>query len=405
MNTIKRAYNPLICLIAGFLCLIFLFFSYSCYSVRTRKESETENFSGFKCMSLGDESPYEGVKFINELIGEGEAAAFFLVLVAIALVFALIAAIALIALGVIGLLRESGGISIPGFSASLANKLGNIGVLANLGIHGFAAVSMILASIISTVSEGSGKNKTSMGMIPHVGMYFLIVIAAAAFVLLLLAQKKFGNYAATAAPVITYKCLECGAKSTKGGSCPICGGNVEAINIPKPEGPKYVYTCTSCGAKAKAGDTFCSICGGTVVSTEIAAPAKPANQATPAAASAPKISYKCNVCGAKAKTADKPCPICGGAVETIGAPPAAPAPETVPAAKASEGFKCSVCGAPASPDDKFCANCGGKVVSTAPVVEEPAAVDAPAAEFKCSVCGAPASPDDKFCANCGGKVI
>lgn len=94
-----------------------------------------------------------------------------------------------------------------------------------------------------------------------------------------------------------------------------------------------IYECSNCRARAKAGSTFCTICGSPVVAVEKAS--------TPSVSSAPTA---CPACGARMNPNDKFCTVCG----------------TNPA---SYRCVCLSCGSKLAPRAQFCTVCGASVVS------------------------------------------
>ena len=210
-------------------------------------------------------------------------------------VLILILCLALLAIGVLGLLKVFGVLS------TLPEQIENFvsEKFAKLGVFGFAALNILLFVLLliyafsNTESQSVYGYEYEAGVSLRVGTYLALVLSAGAAAVL----KFLGDKSAQGATVgsVEYVCTKCGKKGKAVDKfCNACGGAVEKRTVLPTE-----YVCTKCGKKAKASDKFCNACGGAV------------EQRVKHAA-----EYACSQCGAAAKEGEKFCVHCGGAVES-----------------------------------------------------------------------------------------
>jgi len=172
-------------------------------------------------------------------------------------IFVLIVSIALLAIGVVALLKEFGIFDITGKFGNIdLKKYGEYGLLAYAGLNILLFVFLLIFCIANTESMGGAK----AGFRLSAGIFITLIVAIGAVVGNKLVEKKIPYDENT--PVTVYKCSQCGKKAKASVKfCSECGG---AIIETHPE-PKPVYVCSGCGASAKKGANFCSACGGQIV--------------------------------------------------------------------------------------------------------------------------------------------
>ncbi len=242
-NKLLSNLSYLLCAGLGLLHFILLAIPYgSAFVSYSVGGSYAEGFSGYKVMNTWDFG-FPGVmcSFIQIII--------------------LIGAIAMLAYGVLGLLKAFDIVSvlpdeIGGFSVK---KCGDYALFGYAGLNFLLFVFMAILSIANTEAEeiGGGTMKAGIGL--GAGLFITLIIAAGGAVAVYFVPKKFP--VDDNAPVVSYVCPQCGKKTKKSVNfCPDCGAEIEEkIEIPA------VYLCEECGKKVKKGINFCSDCGGRIV--------------------------------------------------------------------------------------------------------------------------------------------
>ncbi len=248
MEKIKSNLAYVECAILGLLNFILLAIPYisSYYSYDLGewggKHSSSDGISGYKVMDLW-EGGFSGV--MSSLVQ----------------LFVLIGGIALLAWGVLGLLK------VFGIFDKFPDRLGNIESkkIAEFGIFGLAGLNvlllvfLIILSIANTESYSEYGYSGSAGIRLSAGIFISLVITVGAAVALKILEKKLP--ASDSGEIITYICNKCGKKARSSDKfCNACGGEIEKKVVVKEE-----YACEKCGKKATAKDKFCNECGGVVV--------------------------------------------------------------------------------------------------------------------------------------------
>ena len=249
LEKIKSNLSYVMCAGLGLLNFILLAFPYlaSFYSYDLGewggKQSSSTSISGYKVMDLWE------LKFSG-------------VMSSIIQLFILILGIALLAWGILGLLK-----AFKIFD-KMPDKIGNIESkkVGEMGLIGLAGLNVLLLVflIILTASNTEKSDFASAGIKLSAGIFIAIIFTVGAVVALKLLEKKFP--ATEGGESVTYVCAKCGKKATaKDKFCNSCGGEIECKVFVKEE-----YACSKCGKKATAKDKFCNSCGGeiTLLSTE-----------------------------------------------------------------------------------------------------------------------------------------
>ena len=257
----------------GVLHFILMAIPYIAAYVKWGSYSHSEGIAGYRVMDL-----WEG--------GFGG------VMSSLTQILILIVAVALLFIGVAGVLKNY---NVCDLTTPFANigmqKIGHYGLYGYAGLH----ILLFLFLIIFTASNSESAYGMSGGVRFSFGFFIVLAVAIGAVVALYLLEKKYPDADSDSAPAVTYQCGQCG-KKVKGSVkfCPDCGGAVvEVAAQPKPK-----YACSACGTKSTAGTKFCPQCGGAIV--EVVAQ--------------PKQEYVCSACGAKSDPDSKFCAICGGQV-------------------------------------------------------------------------------------------
>lgn len=321
----KRCLRPAILCLVGLLILIFMIPNYMSVFVSLGGEDiYKDGFSAYGSISFGDKSPASA---LEEVLEEDASATFFLALVAILLLFAIIVAVSMIAWGVFGFLKEFEVFDLTEIlhlderMEALITKLILVG---NAGIHGLAAFLTLLSCLFNL--QSSSYLNALGGLQPGTGLFLLLHLSIGSFIAYLILDKK-GLFDSDA-PSMTYECSVCKAKAKSSSKfCPTCGGPIVAIEK-IPEGS----VCPVCGARLKPNDKFCAGCG---------APTPPRKDI-------------CASCGAKLKPGSQFCSVCG-----------APAAHETPVAPRRD--VCTACGSKLTSDSQFCPVCGAPAAPRARV--------------------------------------
>ena len=179
-------------------------------------------------------------------------------------IFILILGIALLAYGVMGLLKAFG--IFEKFPDKLGKvdmkKIGEFGLYGLGGLNVLLLIFLIVLTATNTESSESYGYSTSAGIRFSAGVFLAIIFIGAGIAGYLVLNKKFpaGENTAT----VSYVCNKCGNKAkAKDKFCSQCGGEIERKVVVKEE-----YVCSKCEKKAKAKDKFCSECGGEIIKKE-----------------------------------------------------------------------------------------------------------------------------------------
>ena len=205
------------------------------------KQRGSDGISGYKVMDLW-EGGFSGV--MSSLIQ----------------IFVLIGGIALLAWGVLGLLKAFG------IFDKFPDRLGNIESkkIAEFGIFGLAGLNVLLLVFLIIFSATNSESYSEYGMEGSAGIrlsagiFISLVITVGAVVALKILEKKLP--ATDSGEIITYVCNKCGKKARSTDKfCNACGGEIEKKVVVKEE-----YACEKCGKRATAKEKFCSACGGEI---------------------------------------------------------------------------------------------------------------------------------------------
>ncbi len=262
MVNVKRLITPIIASGVGLFTFIFMALSYYANS-----------FGGIS-----------GYKSIGRLFKSSADASFLAVLVSILLICLLIVAVAVLAAGIFGFIKEC--INVDVFKdETMLGRLSVLSLKVYLIIDGAAAALYLLFCIIN-----------GFDIFPGVGFWFLLIIGVGGFVTNYVLNIKFAAEIADRS-TISYKCSSCNSSAKASEKfCSKCGSPVIAVrNAPAPE-----YRCSACNAKATEKDKFCSKCGSPVIMIQPAT-----------------MSYRCSSCGASAKENEKFCSQCGAPVIAV----------------------------------------------------------------------------------------
>ncbi len=259
MEKIKSNLTYVFCAGLGILNFILLAIPYiaSYYSYNFGewggKQSGSEGVSGYKIMDLW-ELKFTGV--MSSLIQ----------------LFVLLVGIALLAWGVLGLLKAFGIFDkFPDkFGKFESKKIGEYGLFGIAGLNVLLLVFLIILSAVNTEKYSEYGVEGSAGIRLSAGIFISLVITVGAVVALKLLEKKFP--ANDSGEIITYVCNKCGKKAKSADKfCSACGGEIEKKVVVKEE-----YACVKCGRKASAKEKFCSECGGEIKLKEAPAPVEEA---------------------------------------------------------------------------------------------------------------------------------
>ncbi len=248
MEKMKSNLTYVICAVLGLFNFILLAIPYiaSYYSYDLGewggKQSDSEGISGYKVMDLW-EGGFSGV--MSSLIQ----------------LFILLVGIALLAWGILGLLKAFGIFDMfpDSFGNFESKKIGEYGLFGLAGLNVLLLVFLIIFTAVNSESYSEYGYESSAGFRLSAGIFISLVITAGAVVALKLLEKKLP--VGESSEIVTYACSKCGKKAKAADKfCSACGGEVEKKVVVKEE-----YVCEKCGKKATAKDKFCNICGGAVV--------------------------------------------------------------------------------------------------------------------------------------------
>ena len=243
-NKLRNNLTYVFCAGLGLLNFIFLAFNYIAsfaeYSYGGYGNySQSYGVSGYKVMDLWE------LKFSG-------------VMSSIIQLFILLLGIALLAWGVLGLLKAFGVFEkFPDKIGKLeSKKLGEFGLFGLAGLN----VLLLIFLIVLTVSNTEKSEYGSAGIKFSAGIFIALIFTIGAVVALKVLEKKLPA-TDEGGETVTYVCGKCGKKAkAKDKFCNECGGEIEKKAVVKEE-----YACEKCGKKATAKDKFCNECGGAVV--------------------------------------------------------------------------------------------------------------------------------------------
>ncbi len=205
------------------------------------KQSSSDGISGYKVMDLW-ELKFSGV--MSSLIQ----------------LFVLLVGIALLAWGVLGLLKAFG--IFDKFPDRLgkfeSKKIGEFGLFGIAGLNVLLLIFLIILSATNSESYSEYGMESSAGIRLSAGIFISLIITVGAAVALKVLEKKFP--ATDSGEMTTYVCNKCGKKAKAADKfCSACGGEIEKKVVVKEE-----YACVKCGKRATAKDKFCNECGGEI---------------------------------------------------------------------------------------------------------------------------------------------
>ncbi len=247
MEKIKSNLTYVMCAGLGLLNFILLAIPYiaSFYSYDLGewggKQSDSEGISGYKVMDLW-EGGFSGV--MSSLIQ----------------LFVLLGGIALLAWGILGLLKAFGlfGQFPDRLGKFESKKIGEYGLFGLAGLNLLLLVFLIIFTAANSESYSEYGYESSAGFRLSAGIFISLVITVCAVVALKVLEKKFP--AGESSETVTYACAKCGKKAKAADKfCSACGGEIEKKVVVKEE-----YACVKCGKKATAKEKFCSECGGEI---------------------------------------------------------------------------------------------------------------------------------------------
>ena len=244
MNKLKNNLAYVFCAGFGLLNFIFLAFNYITSFAKYSyggygNYSQSYGVSGYKVMDLWE------LKFSG-------------VMSSIIQLFILLLGIALLAWGVLGLLKAFG------IFEKFPDKLGKVESkkLGEFGLFGLAGLNVLLLIflIILTASNTEKSEYGSAGIKLSAGIFIAVIFTVGAVVALKVLEKKLPAID-EGGETVTYVCSKCGKKAKANDKfCNVCGGEIEKKVVVKEE-----YVCEKCGKKVTAKDKFCNVCGGAVV--------------------------------------------------------------------------------------------------------------------------------------------
>ncbi len=260
LEKIKSNLTYVVCAVLGLFNFILLAIPYiaSYYSYDLGawggKQSSSDGISGYKVMDLW-EGGFPGV--MSSLIQ----------------IFVLIGGIALLAWGVLGLLKAFGIFDkLPERLGNIeSKKIGEYGLFGIAGLNVLLLVFLIILSATNSESYSEYGMEGSAGIRLSAGIFISLVITVGAVVALKILEKKLP--ASDGGETVTYVCNKCGKRARSSDKfCNACGGEIEKKVVVKEE-----YACVKCGKKATAKDKFCNACGGEIKVKE----APPQEEAAP----------------------------------------------------------------------------------------------------------------------------
>ena len=246
LEKIKSNLTYVVCAVLGLFNFILLAIPYisSYYSYDLGewggKQSSSDGISGYRVMDMW-EGGFSGV--MSSLIQ----------------LFVLIGGIALLAWGILGLLKALD--ILPQFPDKLgkieSKKLGEFGLFGLAGLNVLLLVFLIIFSAANSESYSEYGMESSAGIRLSAGIFISLVITVGAVVALKILEKKLPVGESES---VTYACAKCGKKAKANDKfCSVCGGEIEKKVVVKEE-----YACVKCGKKASGKEKFCSACGGEI---------------------------------------------------------------------------------------------------------------------------------------------
>ncbi len=220
-NKLLNNLEYLFCVGLGFLNFIFLAIPYvsSFYSYDLGewggKQSSSEGISGYEVMKLWD-GGFGGV--MSSLIQ----------------IFELIFAIAMLAYGIVGLLKNFELIKeIPSEVDKLIDKkYGKFALYIYSGINVLLLIFLIILCISNTKTESELGYSASAGIRLSAGIFITLVFAIGSIVTIKVLQTKFKPDEDQKKNEIIYLCSRCGMKQRKKTNfCPDCGGEIKECVI------------------------------------------------------------------------------------------------------------------------------------------------------------------------------
>ena len=176
-------------------------------------------------------------------------------------IFILILGIALLAYGVLGLLKAFGIFEqVPDKVGKLdMKKIGEFGLYGLGGLNVLLLIFLIVLTATNTETNNSYGYTASSGIRFSAGVFLAIIFIGGAIAGYILLGKKFP--AGENLETVTYVCSKCGKKAkSKDKFCSQCGGEIESKVVVKEE-----YACSKCGKQSDGKNKFCPECGGEIV--------------------------------------------------------------------------------------------------------------------------------------------
>lgn len=305
MDKIKANLSYVLCTCTGLLFFVLSAFRYFVMFASNKEAYKFDVISERARMTFGS---VNGYKLMNmELFEDLEDmmkldAEFFGKLASVFQILIMVAAVALLLYGALGLLKAFGQFD------QFPNQIGNVETkkIANIGLLVFAGMNVLLflCLIIFTSANTETEDETRQGLCIGAGMILSVLLSGVAAVSVFFLPKWFPKLFETG-PEINYVCTQCGKKAKQSEKfCNACGGTIEAVEV-----KHYEYVCAGCGKKMRKTDKFCNTCGGPMVQREIA-PATPAAPVVPEAP-APRV---CPNCGKAVGPNNRFCNGCGTAL-------------------------------------------------------------------------------------------
>ncbi len=285
MEKIKSNLTYVICAILGLFNFIFLAFPYlTVYSKSNLGYGNySDGMSGYKILKIWGKEEY----YLDDAKFGG-------VMSSLVQLFILLLGIALLAWGVMGLLKAFGIFGqFPDKLGKLeSRKLGEFGLFGLAGLNVLLLVFLIIFTATNTEKINEYGYTIEGGYKLSAGIFIALILTAGAVVALKLLEKKLPAGGSTES--VSYVCAKCGKKAKAADKfCSACGGEIE-----KKVAVKEEYACVKCGKKAKASDKFCNACGGEIEKR-----------------SAVKEEFACVKCGKSASGKEKFCSECGGEIK------------------------------------------------------------------------------------------
>ncbi len=250
LNKLKKNLTYVLCAGIGLLNFIFLAFNYVAVYSKSRYGDLTEGLSGYQVLKIwGNEDYY----FKDGKFGG--------VMSSMLQLFILLLGIALLAWGVLGLLKAFGMFEkFPDKVAKLDSKK-----IGEYGLFGIAGLNVLLLVFLIIFVASQKYKITNLGYTSEygyklsAGIFITIIFTVGAVVALKILEKKFPDGEDTT-ETISYVCSKCGKKAKASDKfCNACGGEVGEKTMVKEE-----YVCEKCGKKATEKDKFCNACGGEI---------------------------------------------------------------------------------------------------------------------------------------------